>query len=216
MLHLLARADAVKSTILNLLMRFYDINEGSITIDGKDIRTLTQNSLRKQLGIVLQDNILFNMSIFDNIRLGKLQASEEEIFEAAKKAEIHKFIMSLPDGYNTLAGERGGQLSGGQRQRIAIARSLLHGGNILILDEATSALDPVTQKSLDQTIANIGKEGMTIISVTHRLSTVTKADTIFVIEKGKVTEWGNHNKLLKLNGSYKKMWDKQSVTNTES
>jgi ATP-binding cassette, subfamily B, bacterial len=199
-----------KSTILNLLMRFYDIDKGTITIDRQDIKQITQNSLRQQLGIVLQDNILFNMSILDNIRLEKLGAANSEVYEAAKKAEIHDFIISLPEGYKTSAGERGSQLSGGQRQRIAIARSLLRGGNILILDEATSALDPVTQKLVDRTIAKIGKSGITIISVTHRLSAVIETDNIYVMDQGKIVEQGNHSELLSQKGVYKHMWDKQS------
>ncbi len=199
-----------KSTILNLLMRFYDPDSGSVTIDGCNIKKITQSSLREQLGIVLQDNILFNTTIMDNLLAAKLDATQEEVFEAAKKAEIHDFIMSLPDGYRTLAGERGGQLSGGQRQRIAIARALLHGGNILILDEATSALDPVTQASINKTLAKIAKEGMTTISVTHRLESAADMDKIFVMDSGKVVEQGTHDELLSLNGAYKKLWKTQS------
>ena len=199
-----------KSTILNLLMRFYDPDSGSVTIDGCDIKAVTQTSLREQLGIVLQDNILFNTTIMDNLLAAKLDATKEEVYEAARKAEIHDFIMSLPDEYRTLAGERGGQLSGGQRQRIAIARALLHGGNILILDEATSALDPVTQASINKTLTKIAKEGMTTISVTHRLESAANMDKIFVMENGKVMEQGTHNELLKLEGAYKKLWETQS------
>ncbi len=199
-----------KSTILNLIMRFYDPGSGNVTFDKRDIQMVTQASLRTQLGIVLQDNILFNTSIMDNLLAAKLDATQEEVYNAAKQAEIHDFIISLPDGYRTVAGERGGQLSGGQRQRIAIARALLRGGNILILDEATSALDPVTQSAVNQTITNIGKSGMTIISVTHRLSAVIEMDKVFVMDDGKVIEQGKHEELLKLNGKYKQMWDKQS------
>ncbi len=199
-----------KSTILNLIMRFYDADKGTVTIDQCDIKQVSQNSLRKQLGIVLQDNILFNVSIMDNLKVAKLDATKEEIYEVAKKAEIHDFIMSLPDGYRTLTGERGGQLSGGQRQRIAIARALLHGGSILILDEATSALDPMTQASVNQTITKIGKSGITVLSVTHRLAAAVDMDKIFVMDSGKVIEEGNHDELLKQKGVYKQMWDKQS------
>ena len=199
-----------KSTILNLIMRFYDPDKGSVTFDKRDIKQVSQSSLRQQLGIVLQDNILFNISIMNNLLAAKLDATKEEIYDAAKKAEIHDFLMSLPNGYRTLAGERGGQLSGGQRQRIAIARALLRGGNILVLDEATSALDPVTQASVNQTITNIGKSGITIISVTHRLSTVIEMDRIFVMDDGKVIEQGSHDELLKQNGTYNKMWGKQA------
>jgi len=199
-----------KSTILNLIMRFYDPGKGTVTFDKRDIKLVSQNSLRTQLGIVLQDNILFNASIMDNLLAAKLDATKDEVYDAAKKAEIHDFIMSLPDSYKTLAGERGGQLSGGQRQRIAIARALLHGGNILILDEATSALDPITQASINHTIANIGKSGITIVSVTHRLAAAIAMDRIFVMDDGKVIEQGRHDELLAHNGYYKQMWDKQS------
>ena len=199
-----------KSTILNLIMRFYDPSKGTVTFDNRDIKLVSQTSLRKQLGIVLQDNILFNTTIMDNMLAANLDATQEEVYEAAKKSEIHDFIMSLPDGYRTMAGERGGQLSGGQRQRIAIARALLHGGDILILDEATSALDPVTQASLNQTISKIGKNGMTIVSVTHRLATTVDMDRIYVMDNGKVIEQGTHEELLEQNGTYKQMWMKQA------
>ncbi len=198
-----------KSTILSLIMRFYDADKGSITFDGIDIKTVTQASLRNQLGIVLQENILFNVSLIDNLLAAKLDATPDEIYNAAKQAEIHDFIMSLPEGYRTKAGERGGMLSGGQRQRIAIARALLRGGNILILDEATSALDPVSEAAINATLANIAKNGKTIISVTHRLSSAVAMDKIFVMQQGKIVEQGNHQELMHLNGFYKKMWDKQ-------
>ena len=198
-----------KSTILNLIMRFYDADSGKVKFDGQDITLVKQSSLREQLGIVLQDNILFNISIMDNLLVAKQDATKEEVYEAAKMAEIHEFIKSLPNGYRTLAGERGSQLSGGQRQRIAIARALLGGGNILILDEATSALDPVSESAINETLSKIGKKGKTLISVTHRLASAVNTDHIFVMNEGKVVEQGNHEHLLKLNGTYKKMWDKQ-------
>jgi ATP-binding cassette, subfamily B, bacterial len=200
-----------KSTILNLIMRFYEPNTGRVKFDGYDVKKATQASLRKQLGIVLQDNILFNISIMDNILIADLNATKEEIYKAAKMAEIHDFITSLPNGYRTLAGERGNMLSGGQRQRIAIARALLSGGNILILDEATSALDPVSETVINKTISKISKNGKTVISVTHRLNSVVNTDHIFVMNKGKVIEQGNHNQLLKLNGLYKNLWNLQNT-----
>lgn len=198
-----------KSTILSLIMRFYDTDKGTITFDGIDIKNVTQASLRNQLGIVLQENILFNVSLMDNLLAAKLDATLDEIYNAARQAEIHDFIMSLPEGYRTKAGERGGMLSGGQKQRIAIARALLRGGNILILDEATSALDPVSETAINATLANIAKSGRTIISVTHRLSSAVNMDKIFVMQQGKIIEQGNHESLMQLNGFYKKMWDKQ-------
>lgn len=198
-----------KSTILSLIMRFYDTDKGSVTFDGIDIKTVTQSSLRNQLGIVLQENILFNVSLMDNLLAAKLDATPDEIYNAAKQAEIHDFIMSLPEGYRTKAGERGGMLSGGQRQRIAIARALLRGGNILILDEATSALDPVSESAINATLAKIAKLGKTIISVTHRLSSAVAMDKIFVMQDGRIVEQGNHEELIQLDGFYKKMWDKQ-------
>ena len=199
-----------KSTILNLIMRFYDPQDGYISIDGQNIKEVTSHSLREKLGIVLQDNILFNISIKDNLLLAKMDATQEEVYEVAKQAEIHDFIMTLPDKYNTLAGERGSQLSGGQRQRLAIARSLLRGGEILILDEATSALDPVSESAINETLSKIAKFGKTIISVTHRLSSAVNMDTIFVMEKGKIVESGAHTELLSKNGAYTKMWNKQN------
>ena len=199
-----------KSTILNLIMRFYDPQKGHINIDGFDIKKLSSHSLREKLGIVLQDNILFNIPIKDNLLLAKMDATKEEVFKVAKQAEIHDFIMSLPDKYNTLAGERGSQLSGGQRQRLAIARSLLRGGDILILDEATSALDPVSESAINQTISKIANQGKTIISVTHRLSAAINMDKVFVMDKGVIVESGSHSQLLKIDGTYTKMWNKQN------
>lgn len=199
-----------KSTILNLVMRFYDPQKGTITIDDYDIGKVSQHSLRERLGIVLQDNILFNIPIYDNLVLANLNATKEEVYEAARQAEIHDVIMSLPQKYNTLAGERGSQLSGGQRQRLAIARALLRGGDILILDEATSALDPVSDAAINKTLEKIAKNGKTILSVTHRLSSAVNMNTIFVMEKGKIVEHGSHKELLEKNGKYAEMWKKQN------
>ncbi|MFZ3130524.1 MAG: ABC transporter ATP-binding protein [Desulfosporosinus sp.] len=170
-----------KSTLINLLMRFYYPTSGSITIDGQDIRHVTQDSLRAQMGIVFQENILFDTTILENIRLGKPDANEQEIAAAAQAAEIHSFIISLPDGYNTHVGERGSKLSGGQRQRIAIARAIVRDPKILILDEATSALDPANEAAINKTIKRLART-RTVISVTHRLSSVTETDRIFIFD----------------------------------
>ena len=198
-----------KSTIINLLMRFYDPDRGSISIDGQDLRHLPQAALRAQIGIVFQDSILFNASIRDNIRQGRLDASDAEIEAAARAAEIHDFVVSLPDGYGTESGERGGRLSGGQRQRIAIARALLRSPQILILDEATSALDPVAEAAINQTLARLAR-GRTVISVTHRLASVLDADCIFVLDQGRLVEQGRHHELVEQHGVYRGLWEKQS------
>ncbi|HJO92878.1 MAG TPA: ABC transporter ATP-binding protein [Victivallales bacterium] len=199
-----------KSTILNLIMRFYDPQKGIVAIDGHDVKKVTQHSLREKLGIVLQENILFNIPIMHNLLIANQNASKEDVYDAARQAEIHDFIMSLPNKYNTLAGERGSQLSGGQRQRLAIARSLLRGGDILILDEATSALDPVSEAAINKTLEKIVQTGKTIISVTHRLSSAVNMDKIFVMENGKIIEQGSHKELLVLKRKYKEMWNKQN------
>ena len=198
-----------KSTILNLIMSFYDLNEGSVTIDGHDIRQVSERSLREQTGAVLQDTFLFNTTLRENIRMGRLEANDEEVAEAAKSAEIHDVIMSLPKGYDSMVGERGGRLSGGQRQRIAIARAVLRNPSILILDEATSALDPGTEAAINDTLEQLGQT-RTVLSVTHRLSSVVKADRIFVLERGRLAEQGTHQELLQLNGVYHRLWEQQN------
>ncbi|OGV45025.1 MAG: hypothetical protein A2017_05755 [Lentisphaerae bacterium GWF2_44_16] len=198
-----------KSTILTLLMRFYDPDSGAVSIDGVDLKAATQESLRSQLGIVLQDNILFNISVRENLRLARPDATDEEIEEAAKKAEIHDFIKDLPEGYETVAGERGSRFSGGQRQRLAIARALLRSGDILIFDEATSALDPASEAAINETLSRIAQSGRTIISVTHRLASIANANKIFVMDKGKLAESGTHQELLAFGGIYKGLWEKQ-------
>lgn len=199
-----------KSTVINLIMRFYDPSSGSITIDSHNIRQVTQDSLRSQMGIVFQENILFDTSILENIRLGKPDASDQEIEAAAQAAEIHSFILSLSDGYNTCVGERGSMLSGGQRQRIAIARAIVRDPKILLLDEATSALDPANEAAINKTIKRLAQT-RTVISVTHRLSSAKEADRIVVFDKGTVVEEGKHDELLKLEGSvYNSMWKSQS------
>ena len=188
-----------KTTICHLLPRFYEINDGIITIDGIDIKKFTFSSLREHIGIVAQDVFLFAGTVKENIAYGKPNATEEEIIEAAKKANIHEFIMSLEFTYDTYVGERGVKLSGGQKQRISIARAFLKNPEILILDEATSALDNVTEMQIQQALENLC-QGRTTIVVAHRLSTVKKADEIIVINDGEIKEKGTHDSLIKLNG----------------
>jgi ATP-binding cassette subfamily B protein len=198
-----------KSTLLNLILRLYVPDEGRVTIDGVDIRKVTRESLRKSMAVVFQENMLFNMSIRENIRLGKEGATDEEVEQAARKAEIHRYIMSLRQKYDTPVGERGDTLSGGQRQRIAIARAIVRNPSVLLLDEATSALDQTTEAALNKTLLKLAK-GRTMIFSTHRLTSVVDMDEIIVISGGKAIERGSHAKLLAANGTYRKLWDDQS------
>jgi ATP-binding cassette, subfamily B, bacterial len=197
-----------KSTLLNLILRLYTPDEGRVAIDGVDIRRVTRESLRSGMAIVFQENMLFNMSIRENIRLGKEGASDEEVVQAARKAEIHSYIMSLPQKYDTPVGERGDTLSGGQRQRIAIARAVIRNPSLLLLDEATSALDQTTEAAINRTLLNVA-EGRTMIWSTHRLTSVVEMDEIIVISGGKAIERGSHAELLAANGVYRKLWDDQ-------
>ena len=190
-----------KSTLCQLIPRFYDVTEGSIRIDGQDVRHVTQRSLRQQVGVVQQDVFLFADSILNNIRCGKPDATEEEVIRAAKLAEIYDDIAAMPDGFDTYVGERGTLLSGGQKQRISIARIFLKNPPVLILDEATSALDSVTEAKLQQTFEKLS-QGRTTIIIAHRLSTVRNADRIAVIENGRVVELGSHHELMEKNGAY--------------
>jgi ATP-binding cassette subfamily B protein len=198
-----------KSTILNLVQRFYDPDRGAVLIDGQDIREVRQQDLHARISAVFQDNFLFNLSISDNIRMGKLDASDEEIIAAAKLAEAHDFIVELGEGYQTMAGDQGSHLSGGQRQRIAIARAIIRDPAILVLDEATSALDPATEASISKTIEKL-RPGRTIICVTHRLSPIVNCDRIYVFEKGRLVESGSHAELLNAKNLYARLWEKQS------
>ena len=197
-----------KSTLLNLILRLYQPDEGRLTIDGVDVRRVTLESLRRSMAVVFQENMLFNMSIRENIRLGKEGATDEEVVEAAKKAEIHRYIMSLPQKYDTSVGERGDTLSGGQRQRIAIARAIIRNPSVLLLDEATSALDQTTEAAINRTLLKVA-EGRTMIWSTHRLTSVVEMDEIIVISSGKAIERGSHTQLLAANGVYRKLWDDQ-------
>lgn len=199
---------AGKSTIARLLFRFYDVTGGRITIDGQDVRAVTQSSLRSAIGIVPQDTVLFNDSIGYNIGYGREGASQSEIEGAARGAAIHGFIASLPDQYEAKVGERGLKLSGGEKQRVAIARTLLKNPPILILDEATSALDSRTEAEIQATLERIS-ERRTTITIAHRLSTVVNADQIIVLEAGRVAEQGTHSELLRMNGLYADMWSRQ-------
>lgn len=198
-----------KTTLCHLIPRFYEISSGSILVDGHDIRTVTRSSLRQKIGIVQQDVFLFTGTIFDNIAYGKLGASREEVIEAAKKANIHDYIMSLPEGYETFVGERGVKLSGGQKQRISIARVFLKNPPILVLDEATSALDNVTENYIQDSLDELCKNRTTIV-VAHRLSTIKHADEIIVMDRDGIQERGTHAQLLeKENGIYKELYEAQ-------
>ena len=200
-----------KSTLLNMILRLYVPDEGRVTIDGVDIRRVTRESLRNSMAVVFQENMLFNLSIRENIRLGKEGATDEEVEQAARKAEIHRYIMSLPKKYDTPVGERGDTLSGGQRQRIAIARAIVRNPSVLLLDEATSALDQTTEAAINRTLLKVA-EGRTMIWSTHRLMSVVEMDEIIVISGGRAIERGSHTKLLAANGVYRKLWDDQSHT----
>jgi len=207
---LVGESGAGKSTILRLLYRFYDLKEGEgrILIDGQDIRDVTQKSLRKAIGVVPQDTVLFNASISYNIGYGKLDSSPGEIQEAAKSAQMHDRVVTFPDGYNTIVGERGVRLSGGEKQRVAIARTLLKNPPILLLDEATSALDTSTEKDIQKALQNL-VQGRSSLSIAHRLSTIASADIILVLKDGQIIEQGNHKELLALDGVFASMWADQ-------
>jgi ATP-binding cassette subfamily B protein len=199
---------AGKSTISRLLYRFYDVSKGSILVDGQDIAMATQKSLRAAIGMVPQDTVLFNDTIRYNIRYGRPDASDEEVEDAAKLAQIHKFILSLPKGYDAMVGERGLKLSGGEKQRVSIARTILKGPPILILDEATSALDSHTEQDIQAALRKVSRNRTTLV-IAHRLSTVVDADEIIVLDKGHIAERGSHAQLLRKRGVYASLWNRQ-------
>jgi len=199
---------AGKSTLVKLLFRFYDPTQGRITIDGQDIRMVSQESLRGAIGIVPQDTVLFNSSIFDNIRYGKPEASDEDVHNAIRMAHLETFIKQLPDGVNTMVGERGLKLSGGEKQRVAIARTILKRPPILLFDEATSSLDSKSERSILAALREIA-EGHTSLVIAHRLSTIVDADRIVVLDQGTIVEQGNHEQLLALDGRYADLWSSQ-------
>jgi len=207
---LVGQSGSGKSTIANLVTRFYDVNEGEIKIDGTNIKDLTKTSLRNLMGLVTQDSILFNDSVKNNIGLGKENATEEEIIAAAKIANAHEFISNLPDGYDTNIGDSGNKLSGGQKQRLSIARAVLKNPPIMILDEATSALDTESERLVQDALEKMMRNRTSIV-IAHRLSTIQNANTIVVLQKGEIVEQGSHEDLLTTNGTYKKLVDMQSL-----
>jgi ATP-binding cassette subfamily B protein len=203
-----------KSTLTRLLFRFYDVNRGRICINGQDIRDVTQASLRASLGIVPQDTVLFNDTIFYNIQYGRPEATREEVLDAARAAHIHDFIVTLPDGYETRVGELGLKLSGGEKQRVAIARAILKNPNIFVFDEATSALDSRAEKAIQSELDRIARDRTTLV-IAHRLSTVVDADEILVMDRGRIVERGTHQRLLEQGGAYAQMWTLQQREQVE-
>ena len=203
---------AGKSTLSRLLYRFYDVSSGAIRIDGQDLRAITQSSLRAAIGIVPQDTVLFNDTVYYNILYGRPSATPGEVEEAARLARIHDFIISLPDGYQSRVGERGLKLSGGEKQRVAIARVILKRPKILIFDEATSALDTKTEREIQASLDQVSADRSTLI-VAHRLSTVVNADEILVLDQGRIAERGRHQDLLAMDGRYARMWARQQENN---
>jgi len=199
-----------KSTIGRLLFRFYDVTGGALRIDGQDVRDVTQDSLHAEIGVVPQDTVLFNDTIYYNIAYGRPEAGQAEIEAAARAAKIHDFIAALPEGYDTLVGERGLKLSGGEKQRVGIARTILKNPPILLLDEATSALDSETERDIQDELRAMGR-GRTVITIAHRLSTVVEADRIVVLENGAIVESGRHDELLARGGRYAAMWQRQAA-----
>ena len=210
---LVGHSGAGKTTFVNLIPRFYDVKSGKILIDGVDIAAVTQKSLRTQIGIVPQETVLFSGSIYDNIRYGRLEANKEEIIQAAKAANVMEFVETLPEGFETQVGERGGLLSGGQRQRVAIARAIIKNPQILILDEATSALDTNSEKLVQSALENL-MEGRTSFVIAHRLSTILNSDVILVMKDGRIVEQGTHEELLEQRGSYLQLYETQFKQNT--
>lgn len=210
---LVGHSGAGKSSLINLLLRYFEKDQGQILVDGQDIANVTQDSLRDAIAVIPQDTILFHRTLMENVRFGRQDATDEDVIEACKKAYIHDYVETLPDGYNTHVGERGVKLSGGQRQRVAIARAILKDAPILILDEATSALDSETENLIQQSLHTlIGDDNKTVIAIAHRLSTLKDMDRVIVLDKGKIQEQGTHDQLLAKHGSrYKELWEMQAV-----
>lgn len=208
MVAIVGPSGAGKSTISRILLRFYDVAGGRVTIDGQDIRDVTQTSLRTAFGVVPQDTVLFNDTIFYNIRYGRADATDAEVYEAARMAQIDGFIRALPEGYATMVGERGLKLSGGEKQRVAIARTILKGPPILVLDEATSALDSHTEKEIQDALDKVARNRTSIV-IAHRLSTIVYADNILVLERGQLVEQGTHAELMQKAGLYASLWNRQ-------
>ena len=202
---------AGKSTLARLLFRFFDVNSGSISIDGQDLRHISQDSLRSAIGVVPQDTVLFNDSLYNNLAYGRPSASQAEVEHAAQQANLHDFIRSLPDGYHTTVGERGLKLSGGEKQRVAIARVLLKNPPLLILDEATSSLDSISEQVILNALNEVSRQRTTLV-IAHRLSTIRDADAILVMEQGTIVESGSHNALLEKDGYYARLWQQQQHT----
>jgi subfamily B ATP-binding cassette protein MsbA len=205
---LVGASGAGKSTILSLILRLYDPTSGAVKIDGHDLRSVTQKSLRERIGLVTQETFLFHDTIFNNIRFGRLDATSDEVHEAARAAYAHDFIMAQPKGYETVIGDKGCLLSGGQQQRLAIARAVLKNAPILLLDEATSSLDSESEQQIQKALAKLAA-GRTVIAIAHRLSTVLSADQIIVMDSGRIKEIGTHAELLEKSGYYRRLYDHQ-------
>src|SRR5438046_4207048 len=207
---LVGASGAGKSTILSLILRLYDPTSGTVKIDGRDLRSLTQKSLREQIGLVTQETFLFHDTIFNNIQFGRLDATPEEVREAARAAYAHDFIVAQPKGYQTVIGDKGCLLSGGQQQRLAIARAVMKNAPILLLDEATSSLDSESEQQIQKALAELAA-GRTVIAIAHRLSTVLSADKIIVMDGGRIKEIGKHAELLGKSGYYRRLYDHQFI-----
>jgi ATP-binding cassette, subfamily B, bacterial MsbA len=205
---LVGASGAGKTTVLSLILRLYDPTSGGVKVDGRDLRSITQKSLRDQIGLVTQETFLFHDTIFNNILFGRLDATQEQIYEAAQAAYAHEFIMAQPKDYQTVIGDKGCLLSGGQQQRLAIARAILKNAPILLLDEATSSLDSESEQQIQKALAKLAA-GRTVIAIAHRLSTILSADQIIVMDSGRIKEIGTHAELLDKSGYYRRLYDHQ-------